>query len=293
MKEVEFKDRVPSQPGKIRLIPVEGQRDIFIMERADEPIVEGTPLNKSTFNSIVQSRLTGRYYAPSVDKNKFGEVSSTTNPIPSSGWLNETSTGATNGKYEVLTSGSNGTNSYPTKAFDGSTSSGWTSNVQTGEKELFFAVKFPEPVTIYKMKLQLVSTTARDYTISGSNDGMSWTVLGTVRAAADGYSIERTLSTTGEYLYYKVSSTGEQYTIRAFELSQYTVSTLENAYIVADGVPEIWDNGQRVTVEIPILADDMGVVRNTLNGVAVNVILQPSKRYELIYNGTSFDAKEV
>ena len=41
-------DRQPTYPGRVKLIPVEGQENIYDMERADEPTVEGTPLNKQT-----------------------------------------------------------------------------------------------------------------------------------------------------------------------------------------------------------------------------------------------------
>lgn len=49
---MEFFDRVPTYPGRIRLIPVPGQANTFDMIRADEPIVEGTPVDKKLFESI-------------------------------------------------------------------------------------------------------------------------------------------------------------------------------------------------------------------------------------------------
>jgi hypothetical protein len=46
-------------------------------------------------------------------------------------------------------------------------------------------------------------------------------------------------------------------------------------------------------VELPANASTVAVTSNTFNGVAVNTILQPGKRYELRYTGTAFAAKEV
>lgn len=43
-----MKDRVPTYPGRVKLTPVPGSSDLFDMERADEPIETGTPLNKAT-----------------------------------------------------------------------------------------------------------------------------------------------------------------------------------------------------------------------------------------------------
>lgn len=40
-----MKDRVSKKPGMVRMTPVEDSDDLFIMERADEPEVEGTKLN--------------------------------------------------------------------------------------------------------------------------------------------------------------------------------------------------------------------------------------------------------
>lgn len=49
---IEVLDRVPKYPGRIKLTPVAGQENVYDMGRADEPIVEGTPINKALFDSI-------------------------------------------------------------------------------------------------------------------------------------------------------------------------------------------------------------------------------------------------
>lgn len=50
---IEVLDRVPTHPGRVKLIPVAGQANTYDMVRADEPIVVGTPINKALFDSIV------------------------------------------------------------------------------------------------------------------------------------------------------------------------------------------------------------------------------------------------
>ena len=45
-------DRVSKYPGRVRLVPVEGQPNVFDMVRADEPTVEGTLLNAEFFNEL-------------------------------------------------------------------------------------------------------------------------------------------------------------------------------------------------------------------------------------------------
>ena len=50
---IEVLDRVPTHPGRVKLIPVAGQANTYDMVRADDPIVVGTPINKLLFDSIV------------------------------------------------------------------------------------------------------------------------------------------------------------------------------------------------------------------------------------------------
>lgn len=42
-------DRVPLYPGRVKLVPVSGQENVYDMIRADEPTQEGTPMSKATF----------------------------------------------------------------------------------------------------------------------------------------------------------------------------------------------------------------------------------------------------
>lgn len=48
---IEVIDRIPTYPGRVKLIPVAGQPDTYDMVRADEPIEPGTPINKALFDS--------------------------------------------------------------------------------------------------------------------------------------------------------------------------------------------------------------------------------------------------
>ena len=45
-------DRVAQNPGRVKLTPVSGQTNVYDMERADNPSVVGTPINKALFDSI-------------------------------------------------------------------------------------------------------------------------------------------------------------------------------------------------------------------------------------------------
>ena len=63
-----MKDRIPTYPGRVRLIPVAGQENTYDIVRADEPQQEGTPLNKSTLLSdTTKSALELTQSDPTVD----------------------------------------------------------------------------------------------------------------------------------------------------------------------------------------------------------------------------------
>ena len=49
---MEFFDRVPTYPGRVTMTPVPGKPNTYDMVRADEPLVEGTPLNKALFQTF-------------------------------------------------------------------------------------------------------------------------------------------------------------------------------------------------------------------------------------------------
>lgn len=50
---LEFIDRVPQKPGRVKITPDNGTAFYAKMERADEPVTEGTPLNAGNFNEML------------------------------------------------------------------------------------------------------------------------------------------------------------------------------------------------------------------------------------------------
>lgn len=49
--KISVQDRVPTYPGRITLTPVAGKENTYDLVRADQPIVEGTPVNKVLLDS--------------------------------------------------------------------------------------------------------------------------------------------------------------------------------------------------------------------------------------------------
>ena len=54
---MEFQDRVSAYPNRYLLTRDDGSKYYVILERADEPIVPGTPLNAETFNGLFRNSI--------------------------------------------------------------------------------------------------------------------------------------------------------------------------------------------------------------------------------------------
>lgn len=296
MKEVYFKDRVPTYPGRVTLTPVVGASNQYDMIRSDEPAEEGTPLDKATFNSIIHSRLTGRYYTPTVTHISYtARTGLTVSPIPTSGWVYDTdnTNRATNGVYVVETDSNNGTAWVADGAFR---SAGWQS---TGGTSAWIKIYHAAPITVRQLRFEVdLQYTARfsKLEIQGSNNDTDWVTVGELTSIGTGVSIEYELGAPGAYTFYRLYFTmtdSNRVTVKSLSYTLYDVNTYTNAFVVSEGFPTEWTPEQRVTIATPAVVNSFAVVNNTLNGVKINSILQQGKRYELRYNGATFDTKEM
>lgn len=291
MKEVNFRDRVPTYPGRVRLVPVSG--DLYDLVRADEPREIGTPLDRATFNSIIHSRLTGRYYEPTVSRQTVSSVSGTVSPIPQSGWINDTETGAENGAYKVTASGSFSSSYGPSEAFDGSyaKNGGWRS--RSNDEAPWIAIDLGAPIVLTKIKTHFMATyTATQCFLYGSNNGVNWSYLAGVDEIQE-EAAEWSFENTYPYQHYKLEFNNVDVMLYEWEFTGYTVTTYRNEFTISDGWPSAWTVGQVALVQIQAGVSTLAVVSNTINGVTVGTILQPNRRYELRYTGSAFAAKEV
>lgn len=299
MIEVDFKDRVPTHAGRIKLTPVDGQPDFFTMERADDPTETGTPIDKATFDSVVKSRLTGRYYTPSVVKETISSRDNiTVNPLPTSGWMRQSMTKATSGEYEITASGSFGDSYSLENATDGNQNTEWISNEYANGNGAWWQIKFPSPIvaTAIQANLEDLSGNNQTFVLQGSTNGATWVELTRGSFGKITGMKQYNFANTNEYAYYRMYFTGDnEYnaTMIEFAIANYSIKTYRNSYTLAKGAPASWTIGQRVLIQTPPNVSTAGVHQNNLNDINITTILQPSKRYELTYNGTAFYAKEV
>lgn len=295
MKEVNFRDRVPTNPGRIVLTPVTGQPNTFDMTRADNPTEEGTPIDKATYNSIILSRLTGRYYPCTATFSALSTTTITRNPVPITGWAVSNITKATNGTDYTIEASSSINSEYSVeKALDGKYDTQWGSLDGINHS---FIIQMPVAIKIKKFKLQLGitgSTSGNTVTLQGSNNKSTWDTVHTITSYPFNAPTEYTVSTPGVYEYYRLyftRPTSSRVYINEFEITDCEVSVYTANY-VSNEMPAIWEIGQRVTIETTA-APKHSILANSFNGVNVTTVLQPLKRYELRYTGAEFVAKEV
>ena len=292
MIEKTFVDRVPTYPGRVRLIPVEDRPGLYDIERDDVPVVVGTPLDKAAMDSIIKSRLTGRYYEMTATKKIISSAGGVSSPIPTS-WNNVTATGANSGDYTITASGSSG-NSLPNKAFDGSTSTAWVSDENNAP---WLQINLPDSIIVKKMKIAFKQdeSWSVDTTLQGRLANGSWVNLATILQGNSANLVEYAISNPSTYAAYRLNfsiTRSEPITVYEWQISEWETATYRYDYVITEGVPTEWTRGQRITVLVPNYSI-VGVVSNTLNGINVNTIFQANKRYELVYSGTAFTAKEV
>ena len=90
---VQFVDRKAANPNRYKITREDGTTEYITLERADNPTVEGTPLNAETFNEMMAG------FSETDHKHAAGDVTSgtfSTARIPNIS-MSKGGTGATNG----------------------------------------------------------------------------------------------------------------------------------------------------------------------------------------------------
>lgn len=79
---IEVVDRVPTYPNRIKITKQDGSSELVTWERADEPVVDGTPINKALFDSIAADIGAGlsadkAIYVSTLGSDALGDGTST------------------------------------------------------------------------------------------------------------------------------------------------------------------------------------------------------------------------
>jgi len=185
------------------------------IKREDEPVEEGTNVNKVLFDKIDDNteELVGersrvdRYNIPDVS---IGEINKTyyTDLIPKTwGKIDDTNYTSNGIKLSVsrVATGTSASTLAPDKACDGDTSTKWQPQTSNTTEE-WLKLDFPYQLKIKKMKTLVGATNATNLTswsIQGSNDNSNWNSLYTSTSRQTDIE-EITLNNNTFYKYYRV-----------------------------------------------------------------------------------------
>ena len=92
-----MQDRISLYPGRVKLVPVSGQTNIYDMTRQDNPTTEGTPLNKSTLLTDEVAEMLGLDPATATPSQAFNAVAGKatdkklTLTLPAANWTGDAS----------------------------------------------------------------------------------------------------------------------------------------------------------------------------------------------------------
>lgn len=255
--------------------------------------VRDTDFNRIEGNTLElrnQAMLMGVYQTTAAALTTKTAQSFVTNPIPTT-WTAVNSSEYYNGGYRIKSTSS--PSAQPVSyAFDAST----TTYCSAMGTEAYVQVELPSAILVDAFRLSYtvpVATTA--VRVLASNDGSSWTTIYTAPTVGSvGTLTEVSMTDPGVYKFYRLSvtmSSSGSISVYAFQISDYTVTTYEVKHTLTLGATLVAN--QHVYITTPTNYNMVGVNSNTLNNINVNALMNPGRRYRLIYTGTSFIATEV
>lgn len=240
-----------------------------------------------------------KYNLATATKTSSGTVESTVNPIPTT-WtqVNEGSHYEQSGFVIKCGdyAGSSGAAAYVKNAFDGNLGSRWISSMAVGNT--WISIELPEAQIVKSFKLtgSVQIGTANKLAIEGSANGIAWTELYSNGNLKGAFDFTATISSNTAYKHYRILTTlAEQsggFAISEVKITSILVTNFSKAY-TAGNAPAKWENYQRYMIQIPSTPDSIGVTTNTFMGIEIDTILQPGRKYELMYLDNKFYAREV
>lgn len=280
------------------------------IKREDEAVEEGTPINRALLSNIQGDLYAAdRYNIPTVVK---GQVSSdgvkiVGNAFPNT-WTRVSATEYTAENGDILTASSSveSTSNYRLNyVIDGGFSGSWQSEVVStvGENEQWIKIKLKKPLKIKKMATY-VSKASNYFTftsaiIQGSNDNEIWDDLYTILNVQTELK-EVTLENDNYYEYYRIYLTGtttsaNNGSFMVYEWQTVEYMTKEDQIIYNINLPlTSYEVGKIVNIE-GVNYEDITSFENTylninnLGAKLINGTINAGEKYNLIYNGESWD----
>lgn len=260
------------------------------------PVIQApTPLNRATLANIQGDLYTQDRYNITTVKESGETITKTDNIFPND-WISEgsSSTNFYTADGWSLSASSSRAGYSADEAIDGIIAG---SNYWGSEEEAnpWLMIKSPLPLKILKLELEGLYIGGTDGTaiIQGSKNGSDWIDLSTALSGSTG-SQEVTLKNTDWYYYYKINMTSpDSDSVQLQEIK--TVQYLTKIYTHELSIPlKTYEKGKIVNVEFSsyggnILFENSYLNINKLGNKKINGTIFAGEKYNLIYNGSSWD----
>lgn len=299
---IEVKDEILNGEPKYEIRDVDGNVIYtgISIEMITPLLQEGTPLNSKLFESFLEeidqnlkelSRI-DRYNIPTIP-GSTGAVEDERNLLEGT-WTPESygAFTAINGEMEVTVPDHSTEEHSVVELFS---STGWISDSDR-KVEVIIDFSTPRHIKAFEMGLHINNTSYfGTFSISGSNNETAWTTLYETTTYQSGVT-EYNLTRHDNYRYYKLmfsNTTTVRCGIRELKVASYYARA--NKIFFDNNIKEYFEN-MRFLMAIPensLTHDRVLIDINDLGQKDVNGIINSGKKYELVYNGNAFNAREI
>lgn len=237
-----------------------------------------------------------KYNLAAATKTSLGTVETSVNPLPTD-WI-QVVEGTHYQKNGFVIKASDWYTAGPSpvkNAFDGNASTQWRASVVSGDVWVSFELPEAQVVNTLNIVGALTLGSATRFIIQGSINGSTWTQLYSTTNVSGEFNVVADLNNETSYKYYRILVTlasGSNLVLKEVKITSIRTTTFSKAYTITTA-PLRWENYQRYLLQTPATPDSVGVTANTVFGITVDAILQPDRKYELVYFTNKFYAREV
>lgn len=264
------------------------QGDIYIGSNSGTNKDEGSVKLTTASKAKSVSDLVGKYNIPTIEYAiNYGDLLAGT-------WTEVTAgTSYTKGSMSITSSSSitDINNAFDNNDNTYAKMTGATIYIDMGEAVYSYWTRYAESFSSYDC----------GFILSASNDNATWTQIGDMKIIEANDKAWRSANTNEYYRYYKIVTSVTHsnglglYTLKLNKC--YKEDTLNYDTLSLNNQLENYENGLRCMIEMPIDFVQQGIAIylniNNLGKKLINGTIEASKKYELVYDGTVFNATEV
>lgn len=278
-----------SNPANLTQLIITEQNNIYTRTLSD-----GNWSAWSKVSRAADFATISKYNPVSGTKTAFSSTTSTVNPLPTQWNLVVSGTSYEANGFKVKAGSFTGT-SFVYYAFDNNAATSWQG---AGTSTDWIMIELPNLLEVRQFTLRASNndTNAR-VIVEGSNDGSSWADLisSNILSGINTFQLDIASAYSAEYKYYRFRFTFNTTCPKLLEasISSSLIKTYSVRYSLAANPPNAWEQNQRLLIQTPATPDAIGVTANTLGNIGITAILQPNRKYELVFNTNKFDVMEV